>query len=118
MAMGFAFPFRVVAGRIQRAEGDEKLKQNIRHLLSTRLNERLMLRSYGGAVHQRVQATNDSTLRSLVRHEVEQTLRLFMPQVRLTAPLHVESEGSQLNITIEYVGVDERLRDRVQVNLS
>src|SRR5947199_7502626 len=53
--VGFAFPFRIGGGGISRASSFEKLEQNVRHLLSTRLSERVMLRTYGGGVHQRLQ---------------------------------------------------------------
>ncbi len=100
--MGFSFPFRIVNGGVSRSRDFEKLKQNVRHLLSTRLGERTMLRQYGGGVHHRLQSPNDSTLQTLIRHEIEQALRKYMPEVQLTAPLRLTANASELTIVVEY----------------
>jgi len=100
--IGFAFPFRIVNGGVRRTEGFEKIEQNVRHLLSTRLGERVMGRGYGGGVHHRLQEPNDATLRTLIKHELEQALRLYMPEARLITPIQVTSQGEELTITIEY----------------
>jgi phage baseplate assembly protein W len=101
---GFAFPFRfdVQKGGLSRADGFQKIEQNVRHLLSTRLGERVMLRTYGGGVHQRLQSPNDSTLRALVKHEIEEALQVYMPEVRLVAPIKVNAQEEVLTIILEY----------------
>ncbi|XXT15200.1 GPW/gp25 family protein [Sorangium sp. So ce429] len=99
---GFGFPFRIERGGVARAEGSDKVEQDVRHLLSTRLGERLMRRGYGGGVHRRVQDPNVTTLRALVKREIEDALRLHMPAVRLIAPIRVASAEEELRITIEY----------------
>ncbi len=99
---GFAFPFRIRGGGVDHASGYEKIEQDVIHLLSTRLGERVMLRSYGGGVHHRLQEANDNTLRSLIKHEIEMALRTFMPDVRLTAPLKLVPDEGQLTIFVEY----------------
>ena len=100
--VGIHFPFRIDNGSVARSSQHEKVRQNLRHLLSVRLGERQMRRDYGGAVHQRVQGANDGTLRSLVRHEIELALRGYLPEARLTSPLHLEADESVLTVTIEY----------------
>jgi hypothetical protein len=100
--LGFAFPFRVEGGSIAQSAGVKKVEDNIRHLLGTRLGERLMLRGYGGGVHHRLQDPNASTLRALVKREIEDALRAFAPEVRLVAPIRVASAEEELRITIEY----------------
>lgn len=101
---GFAFPFRfdIEKGGVGRADGFQKIEQNVHHLLSTRLGERVMLRTYGGGVHQRLQTPNDSTLRALVKHEIEEALQAYMPEVRLVAPIKVSSREEELTIILEY----------------
>lgn len=98
---GIAFPFRV-AGHVRAAEGPEKVAQNLRHLLSTRLSERVMLRDYGGGVHSRVHEPNDGTLRALVTYEIEQALVRYMPEVVLVAPPRLRSDGAELHVALEY----------------
>jgi phage baseplate assembly protein W len=99
---GIAFPFRIERG-VNRARGFDKIEQNVRHLLSTRLGERAMLRSYGGGVHHRLQEPNDSTMRALIKHEIEQALRAFMPEVRLTAPIRISASESEMTVVVEYI---------------
>jgi phage baseplate assembly protein W len=100
--LGFAFPFRIVGGGVSRAKGFDKIVANVRHLLSIDLGERVMLRTYGGGVHHRLQEPNQGTLRTLIKHEIEQALRLYMPEVRLTTPLQLSAHESELRITVEY----------------
>lgn len=100
--LGVAFPFRIADGGVQRAAGFEKIEHNVRHLLSTRLGERVMLRTYGGGVHHRLQEPNTTTLRSLIKHEIEQALRLYMPEARLIAPIRLAAHEGELRITVEY----------------
>jgi phage baseplate assembly protein W len=114
---GFAFPFRI-AGGVKRARDFEKIEQNVRHLLSTRLGERPMLRGYGGGVHHRLQAPNDATLRALIQYEIEQALRLYLPEVQLIAPLTLTASEQELRITLEYrADPDEAVR-RLQITVA
>jgi phage baseplate assembly protein W len=99
---GIAFPFRFLGGRLAGAQGMEKVRDDLRHLISTRLAERPMLRGYGGGVHRHVQDPNSGTLRALLRHELEQAIRLFMPELRLTAPIQVLGRESELTVIVEY----------------
>lgn len=115
--VGFAFPFRIGGGGISPASDFEKIEQNVRHLLSTRLGERAMLRTYGGGVHQRVQEPNDTTLRAIIKHEMEQALSTFMPEVRLTAPIQLTSTEEELTIIIEYVADPRDVVRRLELQI-
>lgn len=115
--LGFAFPFRIAGGGISPASGFDKIEQNVRHLLSTRLGERVMLRTYGGGVHHRLQSPNDATLRALVKHEIEQALRLYMPEVQLTAPIQLSSDEEELTIIVEYVADPRDLVRRLELQI-
>jgi phage baseplate assembly protein W len=127
---GFAFPFRIepprrdppgtghrVGGSVVRARGPEKVAADLRHLLSVRLGERLMLRTYGGGVHHRLQGPNDATLRTLIKHEMEQALRAFFPEVRLQGPLVLSSRGSELRIELEYRASADDVVRRLEIEL-
>jgi phage baseplate assembly protein W len=98
---GISFPFRV-DGRIRRASGVEKIKANLRHLLGTKLGERVMLRNYGGGVHRHLQESDNLMLRALVRHEVEEALRAFMPELELVSGIRVDFSEEKLLIALEY----------------
>lgn len=99
---GVAFPFRVSGGRIAASAGAAKVSDNLRHLLSTRLGERPMLRGYGGGVQHRLQQPNDHTLRTLIRHEIEQALRIHLPQARLLGPIRLTHRESELAVALDY----------------
>jgi len=114
---GFAFPFRIENGGIARAEGFEKIRQNIIHLLSTRLGERVIRRTYGGGAHHRLQSPNDTTLRALVKHEIEQALSLHFPDLRLVAPLKVTAKEAELKIVLEYAALPEDIVHRLELQI-
>jgi phage baseplate assembly protein W len=113
---GFAFPFRFVGG-VKRATHFEKIEHNVRHLLSTRLGERVMRRTYGGGVHHRLQSPNDATLRALIKHEIEQGLQLYLPEVQLTAPIRLTSREAELTILIEYRADPQDVVRRLQLQI-
>jgi phage baseplate assembly protein W len=99
---GMAMPFRISGGGVLQSSGSRKVADNLRHLLSTRLGERLLLRGYGGGVQSRLQQPNDHTLRTLIRHEIEQALRIHLPQARLTGPIRLTHDESELTVTFDY----------------
>jgi phage baseplate assembly protein W len=115
--IGFAFPFRIANGGVRRARGFEKIKQNVRHLLSTRLGGRVMLRTYGGGVHHRLQEPNDATLRALIKHEIEQALRTYMPEVQLMAPIQLTAHEGELTIVIEYTADPRDVVRRLELQI-
>ncbi|GLZ78616.1 hypothetical protein Afil01_34230 [Actinorhabdospora filicis] len=99
---GMSMPFRVTGGRIAQTSGTAKITEDLRHLLSTRLGERVLRRRYGGGVHARLQDPNDHTLRSLIRREIEGALRDNLPEARLTGPLRLTHDESTLTIAFDY----------------
>ncbi|MBO0870008.1 MAG: GPW/gp25 family protein [Micromonosporaceae bacterium] len=99
---GPAFPFRIENGRVAVHSGPAKFGDDLRHLLSTRLGERVVRRDYGGGVHGHLQDPNDTTLRTLIRHEIELALRAFLPQARLLGPIQLAAQGSELTVSFDY----------------
>lgn len=114
---GVGFPFRIHHGRVRQTAGFDKVVENVRHLLSTRLGERVMLRTYGGGVHHQVQEPNASTLRALIRREMEQALRIYMPEVRLTAPIRVSGRESEMRISVDYKANPRDVVRRLDIEL-
>jgi phage baseplate assembly protein W len=113
---GIAFPLRIIGG-VVRSSDNAKIADDLRHLLSTRLGERTMLRVYGGGVHHRLQEANDSTLRALVKHEIEQGLRAFMPEVELVAPMQIRANGEEMTIAITYRADPLDVVRRLEINV-
>ena len=99
---GPAFPFRIVEGRVAQHAGPAKVADNLRHLLSTRLGERVVGRSYGGGVHHRLQEPNDHTLRTLIRHEIDLALRAHLPEARLVSEIRLVHNEQELTVVFDY----------------
>jgi phage baseplate assembly protein W len=116
--VGFTFPFRVEGGRVARSADFDKIADNVRHALSTRLGERVMLRAYGGGVHHRLQAPNDGTLRALIKHEIEQALREHLPAVVLTSPIRLVSREEELRVIVEYVADPRAEARRLELQIA
>lgn len=106
---GFSIPFRIdpTTGGIVQQSGDEKLKENIIHILLTRIGERVMRRTYGGGVHDLVHDPNNDALRALAQHQIAKAISQWEPRVLLqgidvTQERQERGEG-QLFVRIRYV---------------
>lgn len=92
---GFSIPFRVdAAGSVAEACGPAKLRQNVLHLLRTRVGERVMRREYGGGIHQLVHDPNDDALRALVRQQIARLLARWEPRIQLREVEVGQHEGT------------------------
>lgn len=100
---GFSIPFRIdpTTGGIAQQAGDEKLKENIIHILMTRLGERVMRRAYGGGVHDMIHDPNNDALVALAQHQIATAIALWEPRVLLQG-LEVFQDGGQLLIRLSY----------------
>ncbi|GAB3433643.1 GPW/gp25 family protein [Flindersiella endophytica] len=114
---GMSMPFRIENGHVRQSTGAAKVSDDVRQLLSTRLGERVLRRSYGGGVHQRLQQPNDHTLRTLIRHEIEQALRNHLPLARLTSPIRLTHNESELTVTFDYAIDSNELAQHVALTL-
>jgi hypothetical protein len=112
-----SMPFRISGGRVGQSTGPQKVADNLRHLLSTRLGERLLRRGYGGGVQHRLQEPNDHALRTLIRHEIEQALRNHLPLARLTSPVRLVHNEAELVVTFDYAIDSSTLAHRLELRL-
>ncbi|HET6336098.1 MAG TPA: GPW/gp25 family protein [Polyangiales bacterium] len=101
---GFAFPFAIDArtGGIARAEGAEKLRQNLKHLLLTSVGERAMLREYGGGVRALYQENINDGLLAVARHQITRALVRFEPRI-LPQEVNVVPREGQLFLVVRYI---------------
>jgi phage baseplate assembly protein W len=102
---------------VVQTRGFDKVTEDVRHLLSSRLGDRVMLRTYGGGVHHRLQSPNDGTMRTLVKHEIEEALRTFLPDLRLVTPVSVTGREHELRIAFEYKADPRDVVRRVELEL-
>ena len=85
LGKGWNFPVAPgVRGRLDFAEGREKVAQSIWIILDTEPGERVMRPSFGCGLRRYLMKPNTHATRSLIRHDVELALGLFEPRIRLT----------------------------------
>ena len=101
---GFSIPFRIdpYTGGVAQASGPEKLKENIIHILLTRVGERVMRRRYGGGLQQLLHDPNDDVLRALVQRQIAESLGQFEPQI-LVRQIDVTQRDGTLWAELHYV---------------
>jgi phage baseplate assembly protein W len=100
---GPAFPFRIdpLTGRVATSAGSAKLRDNLKHLLLTRIGERLMVREYGGGVTQLLHENVNDALVTVAQHQVGRAIVRFEPRV-LPQDIAVVPRGAELFLRIEY----------------
>lgn len=104
---GFAFPFHIDprSGGVAITVGGDKLKENLKHLLLTRIGERLMLREYGGGVTQLLQESINDGLIAVARHQIAKAMVRFEPRV-LPQEVSVIPNNGQLFLRVRYIQAD------------
>jgi len=115
--MGFAFPFAFDGGGVRRSEGDEKIRQNIRALLATRVGERVMLREYGTRIHSLVQDPNDEAMAVLVKRQLQECLLAWEPRVLVTG-VSFERREAELHVRLDYTRTNDPSTDSLLVPLA
>jgi len=115
---GFSIPFRIGAGGgVAQESGDEKLKENIIHILLTGVGERVMRRDYGGGLRQLVHDPNNDALRALVQHQVAKSLGQWEPRVLVQA-VTMSQEDATLFVRVDYIVRRTRQPESVSVPLA
>src|SRR5690242_1303888 len=99
--MGFPFAIDPVTGGVTWARGRDKVRQNIRVILGTRLGERPMLRDFGSRLHSLVHDPNDDVLVELAETQTKQALLQWEPRVLLTST-HVKQIDGEFRMHINY----------------
>lgn len=102
--IGFSIPFRIdpLTHGVAKEAGQEKLKENIIHILLTDSGERVMLREYGGGLRQLVHDPNNDALRAIVQHQIGKSLAQFEPRIQLQE-VAVTQQGGSLFVHLRYI---------------
>ena len=116
---GFRFPFAIdpATGGVARASGADKIRQNIRALLGTRVGERVMLRDYGTRVHSLVHDPNDEALATLIRRQLQESMLAWEPRVLVTS-VSFERLDAELYVRLDYTHTDAPSTDTLLVPLA
>jgi uncharacterized protein len=82
---GFAFPFRInpSSGGVAALSDDDKLRDNVVHIILTNIGERMMRRGYGAGLRQLVQDPNNQVLWTIIQHQIGKSVGLLEPRVML-----------------------------------
>ena len=118
---GVAFPFRVDAatGRIELAEGDAKIRQNVRVILGTRLDERPMLRQFGTRLPGLVHDPNDDVLADIAQNQSREALLRWEPRIVVTdSQVERDPDEGLLQIRLSYVHMNEQVAGQAIVPLT
>lgn len=82
--MGFPFGIDPQGGGIRVAEGAEKIRDNLVHILLTDVGERVMRRGWGAGLRQMLHDPVNSALLAVVRHQVIKSITQAEPRVEVT----------------------------------
>jgi len=116
---GAAFPFRIDAatGRVAMASGRDKIRQNVRLVLSTRIGERPMLRDFGTRIPALAHDPNDDVMADLLQNQARQALLQWEPRILVTA-MQLEQQEGEARLRLNYVHTTEPLADLLLLPLS
>ena len=116
---GIAFPFAVDGrtGGVATASDSEKLRQNLKQLLLTRVGERAMFRSYGGSVSGLYQENINDGLIAVAQHQVAKAMMQFEPRV-VPQEITVAVREGQLFLVVRYLQPDTPALQQTTIPLS
>jgi phage baseplate assembly protein W len=116
---GFALPFKIEpnSGRVAWLSGTDKLKANIKHILLTGINERVMRRDYGGGLRQLLHDPNNEALRAIAQHQIAKAITRAEPRVALTR-VRVQVDKARVYIDLLYTVRRTRQRDHLSVPIE
>jgi phage baseplate assembly protein W len=105
LGKGWKFPLQVTpAGRIAWAASEQRIEESIYLILSTAVEERLMLPEFGCGIHNLVFSPNNAAATTRLVHEIRSALTRSEPRIDVleldaTSP---EGEPNLLLIRINY----------------
>ena len=118
---GISFPPRIGAdGRIVWSEGEENIRESIRVILMTELNERLHLPEFGGGLNRFLFEPNTATTRQLIRDRITKALARWEPRIAVqTVSVEPDAQDLQSAIaTIYYKLVATQATERVSLTVT
>jgi phage baseplate assembly protein W len=108
---GAAFPFRIgPGGGVAMSEGEQKVRENIRVVIGTRLGERPMLRQFGTRVPGLVHDPNDEVLVEIVTKQAVEALLQWEPRIVVTGTsVERDPDVGVLQLRLDYVHTNEQM---------
>jgi phage baseplate assembly protein W len=108
LGTGLRFPLQVSpAGRIATSSTEQRIEESIYLILGTKPGERVMLPSFGCAIHELAFEPNNATTRTRAIDAVRRALVAFEPRIDV---LDVSATSAPGEANVLLVRVDYRLR--------
>lgn len=116
---GAAFPFRIdpATGGIALTTGPDKIRDDLRILLGTRLGERVMMRDFGTDIHALVHEPTDDVTTSILRRQAHEAVLRWERRVVVTRAELSQNEG-ELRLLLSYVHSDQPVSAEMIVPLA
>ena len=118
---GISFPPRIGAdGRVVWSEGEPNIRESIKVILITELNERLRLPDFGGGLNRFLFEPNNATTRQLIRDRITKALTQWEPRITVqNVAVEPDASDQQAAIaTIQYKLVATQVSERVSLNVT
>jgi uncharacterized protein len=121
LGKGISFPPRIGADRrVVWSEGEENIRESIRVILLTELNERIHLPEFGGGLNRFLFEPNTTTTRQLIKDRITKALAEWEPRITVQA-VTVEPDAEDLQaaiVTINYKLVATQVSERVSLSVA
>lgn len=121
LGKGISFPPRVGAdGRVVWSEGEINIRESIRVILMTELNERIHLPEFGGGLNRFLFEPNTATTRQLIKDRITKALAEWEARISVQS-VTVEPDAQDLQaaiVTIYYRLVATQATERVSLNVT
>lgn len=121
LGKGISFPPRVGAdGRVVWSEGEINVRESIRVILMTELNERIHLPEFGGGLNRFLFEPNTATTRQLIKDRITKALAEWEPRISVQS-VTVEPDAQDLQaaiVTIYYELVATQATERVSLTVT
>lgn len=116
---GFAFPFRIDphSGGVMWKSGKDKIRQNIRLILGSRIGERPMIRSFGTRIPSLVHDPNNDVLGDLIQKEAQAVLLQWENRVMVTAT-RIRRKEHEVSLNLVYLFSDGSGMEEMDVPLE
>lgn len=120
LGRGISFPPRVGAdGRVAWSQGEANIRESVRIILKTELQERLRLPEFGGGLGRFLFEPNTTTTRRQIQDRIAKALALWEPRIALES-VQVEEDPRDREAaiaTIAYKLVATQALERVSVRV-
>ena len=121
LGRGIAFPPSLGPdGRWAWSEGEANIRQSVRVILLTNLQERLLLPNFGGSLSQFLFEPNTVATRHLIGDRITRALNAWEPRIHVESVLVTEDpdDPQAATATVTYTLVATQRQERVSLSVT